>query len=720
MLWLRSGLLRKFSVIMLALALVPAALLAFQLINISRRGIQSAVLELHTHVAEALADRVDEYYRNSHQKISFALASLQKNMDWSEKQDLLRSLIETHPDIIEISIVDGRGRELVKVYNPDKTSEATLRTRAAERAFLLYKDEGRRVMTVDRENNEPTATIYYPVRAGVAARIHLSLATLGGRIGASRFGGTGFAVVVDDTGRPLLYPSDRLSKEESAVFPRWSIVTAALQAQSLGSSEFSDEHGHWFVGAYAPVATGGAVVTLQSRDEAFYAANVMKRTAIGAVLLVVLLGFLAGIWQARALTRPIIALSRAAEAVSRGDFLAKVEISTGDELQDLAETFNRMTAQLRAYSVLQVDRLIAEQRKTEAILYSSEDGILLLDREGRVQLANRSALEMFSLPSGASVDGRKMEEVLPLGPLREAAISSAREPKADAFRDVALDAGMPERKRYLRVTAHPVRRPNQGGDIGIVVSVRDVTLEREIEKMKEEFLHYITHDLRNPLGSAIGFLDILLRGTPGVLNPDQHSIVSSIKRSTMRLMSMVNNILDIAKMESGRIRLQLKEVSITGIAGRSIGILESLSKAKKINVVLDASEEFSIQADGDLVERIFTNLIGNAIKYTPQEGTITVSIEDRGASLRCCVADTGEGIPENYREKIFQKFEQVQGQRRGGTGLGLTISKFFVEAHFGEIWVESEVGKGSRFYFTIPKTLAAEPDGSVSVGEKVA
>ena len=715
MLWLRSGLVRKFSAIMLALALVPAALLAVQLINISRRGIQAAVLELHTHIAEALADRVDEYHRTSHQKISFALASLQKNMDWTEKQDLLRSLIETHPDIVEISMVDAKGRELVKVYNPDLTSDAKLHAHGDEPAFLQYKTDGRRAMTVEGEGGQAAATIYYPVRANVAARVRLSLASLGGRIAASRFGGTGFAVLVDGQGRPLLYPEGTLDAKAVAGFASWTIVRAALQSQSLGSSEFSDAEGHNYVGAFAPVATGGAVVTLQSREEAYSAANSMKRLAVAAFLAVILFGSLAGIWQARALTRPIIALSRAAEAVSRGDFLAKVDIQTGDELQDLAETFNRMTAQLRAYSVLQVDRLIAEQRKTEAILYSISDGILLSDKEGRVQLANRRALELFGLDPDVPVEGRALAEALASSPLKEAAIGAAREPRPDQFKDVEVETG--QSRRFLRISAHPVRRPNAGGDIGGVISVRDVTLERELDKMKEEFLHYITHDLRNPLGSAIGFLDILLRGTPGVLNPDQHTIVSSIKRSTMRLLSMVNNILDIAKMEAGRIRLQLKTVSITGVAGRSISILESLAKGKKIKVLLEASEEHSIDADGDLVERVFTNLIGNAIKYTPAEGTITVTIGDHNGALRCCVADTGEGIPDAYREKIFQKFEQVEGQRRGGTGLGLTIAKFFVEAHLGDIWVESEPGKGSRFYFTIPKTLVADADGLVRIGE---
>lgn len=237
--------------------------------------------------------------------------------------------------------------------------------------------------------------------------------------------------------------------------------------------------------------------------------------------------------------------------------------------------------------------------------------------------------------------------------------------------------------------------------------------------MKEEFLHYITHDLRNPLGSAMGFIDVLLKGTTGVLNPEQHRIVASLKRSTSRLMGLINNILDIAKMESGRAKLQLKTVSLAGIAGRSIDILEQLAKAKKISVQLVAIEEFSIECDPDMLERIFTNLLGNAIKFAPEGGTITLSINDLGGELRGCVEDDGDGIPPEHLKRVFEKFEQVPGTRSGGTGLGLTITRYFVEAHLGRIWVESEPGHGARFYFTVKKGLTLSPDGTVKLTEAV-
>ncbi|MBI3564279.1 MAG: HAMP domain-containing protein [Elusimicrobia bacterium] len=484
----------------------------------------------------------------------------------------------------------------------------------------------------------------------------------------------------------------------------------------MGSSEFADSTGRPYVGAYAPVPSlGGAVLVMQPRGEAYLSATEARRAATTAVLVVIVGTILAAMLLARLLSAPVLQLTRAADAVARGDFDTRVEISTGDELQGLADTFNAMTARLRQYSLLQVDRIIAEQRKTEAILFSIREGIVMTDREGRVQLANRLACELFKVKNAADLEGKTLVEAFPEGPLRDA--MTAAQVKPGDFKEV--DLSTETERLFIRATSMPVVAPGRTAELGTVFALRDVTLERELDKMKEDFLHYITHDLRNPLGSAIGFLDLLLKGTAGVLNSDQHSIVSSVRRSTSRLMSLINNILDIAKMEAGRVRLQLKPTSLAGIAGRSIGILEQLAKAKSIAVNLVAVEEFTVNADGDMLERVFTNLLGNAIKYTPTGGTITVSLVDDGANIKCCVEDTGEGIPPEYLTRVFEKFEQVQGSRKGGTGLGLTITRFFVEAHLGKVWVESEVGHGSRFYFTVPKNLLGDEDGGVRLAEAV-
>lgn len=717
--WLRSGLSQRFAAVMGALALAPVLFLSWRMMQTSLRGVQDAVLELHVKLAEKSAERVEGWIDSVDGRVQVALAALEARMDWADKQALLKRLVEEPGSpMASVALLRRGAGAVIEVFNPDLVdSPAALDAKEAKAAFeRALKAGGRTSQVLDGKAAGPLLVIHYPFVApgvkDVYARVVVPLRSIAERVAEDRVGGSGLVVLIDAHGRPMSAPAGRSLEGIEG----WAISRAALAGRSVGSSEFSDSTGGAYVGAYAPVpSVGGAVLVMQPRGEAYLVATEARRAATTAILVVILGTLMAAALLARLLSAPVLQLTRAADAVARGNFDTRVEIKTGDELQGLAETFNAMTARLRQYQLLQVDRIIAEQRKTDAILFSIREGIVMTDREGRVQLVNHLARQMFGVPEDTDLEGKPLVEAFPEGPLRAALLAAGAKPGEHKEVDLSNEA---ERK-FLRATASPVVTPGRAAELGTVFALQDVTLERELDKMKEDFLHYITHDLRNPLGSAIGFLDLLLKGTAGVLNTDQHAIVSSVRRSTSRLMSLINNILDIAKMEAGRVRLQLKPTSLAGVASRSIAILEQLAKAKNIAVHLAAVEEFTVAADGDMLERVFTNLLGNAIKYTPNNGTITVSLVDEGPHIKCCVEDTGEGIPPEYLERVFVKFEQVQGSRKGGTGLGLTISRFFVEAHLGRIWVESEVGHGSRFYFTVPKNLVSGEDGGARLAAAV-
>lgn len=713
--WLRSGLFRRVALVMGALALIPVSVLSWKILQSNQAAVQGAVLELHVKLAEKSAEQVVGWVDSVDQRVKVAIVGLRARMDWKDKQDLTKSLVEAGSGVASVTLLRENGGAILEAFSPVLTGAPTALDPKTARAALRRAIDRKGGAEVLHGPAGPMLVLHRPIQGGVYARVVVPLRELAERISAERVGGTGFAVLVDGEGRAL--SSDETPQGRDLVsLPQWAITRAALASGgTVGSSEFVDPKGVPRVGAYAPVPVlGGAVLVLQSREEAYLASAEARRTAGIAVLVTIAISLLVSFLLARALTAPLLALTRAAEAVARGDFQTSVDIHTGDELQHLAETFNTMTAQLRSYSVLQVDRLIAEQRKTEAIMFSIAEGIVMADREGRVQLANRQAREMFGLAADADIEGRPIAEALPAGALRDALVAVSQEP-GKGFKEADLSGA--QTRKILRVAASAVVTPGRGAELGVVFAIRDVTLERELEMMKDDFLNYITHDLRNPLGSAMGFIDILLKGTAGVLNADQQTIVSSVRRSTSRLMAMINNILDIAKMESGRAKLQLKTLSLAGVAGRAIDILEQLAKAKRITVQLVAVEEFSIEGDSDMLERVFTNLLGNAIKFAPDGGTITVSIADGDGELTACVEDNGDGIPEEHLKRVFEKFEQVPGQRRGGTGLGLTITRYFVEAHFGRIWVESVPGQGARFYFTIKKGLTLQPDGSVKPAE---
>ncbi|MBI5743586.1 MAG: HAMP domain-containing histidine kinase, partial [Elusimicrobia bacterium] len=255
--------------------------------------------------------------------------------------------------------------------------------------------------------------------------------------------------------------------------------------------------------------------------------------------------------------------------------------------------------------------------------------------------------------------------------------------------------------------------PGHSEPLGRLVGFYDITLDKELARIKDDFLHSITHDLRNPMGAIKGFVEFMIKEIPGPVNEAQKKMLVSIDRAAFRLLGMINNILDAAKMEAGKMELKLAPVNLREVAARVIELMESLGQRKQIKFEIEGPDQLIVSADPGLMERMFTNLIGNAIKFTPENGVITAGMADEGGTVRAWVRDTGDGIPQEYLGKVFEKFEQVKGQKAGGTGLGLTICKYVAEAHQGRVWAESEPGKGAKFVFSFPKDLCLDEAGKV-------
>ncbi|MEW6040981.1 MAG: HAMP domain-containing sensor histidine kinase, partial [Elusimicrobiota bacterium] len=223
-------------------------------------------------------------------------------------------------------------------------------------------------------------------------------------------------------------------------------------------------------------------------------------------------------------------------------------------------------------------------------------------------------------------------------------------------------------------------------------------------------------DLRNPMTSIRGFLKFLIDGTAGPINEQQKKMISTMDVASMRLLSMINDILDLAKLETGRMDLQLADVNLMQVVQRVIQIMEPQIAKKSIlvNVRFDGqNQNATLKADTRLIERVINNLLGNAVKFVTEKGLIDIMVKELENGFELTVSDNGDGIPHEYLDKIFDKFQQVAGQRKGGTGLGLTICKYIVESHRGKIWVNSKVHEGSTFGFYIPRGLTSSSNGEI-------
>ena len=228
---------------------------------------------------------------------------------------------------------------------------------------------------------------------------------------------------------------------------------------------------------------------------------------------------------------------------------------------------------------------------------------------------------------------------------------------------------------------------------------------RKLEELRDNLVHMIVHDLRSPLTGISGFLDLALALEKETLTEDGLEYLQTAKRSTIAMIDMVSAVLDVSKMEAGEMKLHLVECDLVRIAADLMSGVQSLKEAREM--ILDAPPApVTVVADGDLLLRVIQNLLGNALKFTPSDGGIRLGIEPDDKHVRVTVRDNGPGIPAEYRERIFEKFGQVEARSNGkkySTGLGLTFCKLAVEAHGGSIGVESEIGKGSTFWFVLPK-----------------
>jgi signal transduction histidine kinase len=260
--------------------------------------------------------------------------------------------------------------------------------------------------------------------------------------------------------------------------------------------------------------------------------------------------------------------------------------------------------------------------------------------------------------------------------------------------------------------------PGAAGEArGVVTVLRDITSQKQLEQMKSNFLSVVSHELKTPLHSIKGFVDIILMGKTGKINDLQRDFLATVREQTDQLQNLISELLEFSRLESGQIRLRIEEVSFADIAAR---VAEKLSpQAQEAQIALESTipaDFATVEADATRMEQVLTNLVDNAIKFTPAGGRIVIHGEDLGDRVLISVADTGIGIPPAEREKVFERFYQVDsGATRPyrGTGLGLSICKHIVEHHRGRIWVEGAEPQGSVFKFVLPKRLEGGRDLSL-------
>jgi signal transduction histidine kinase len=362
---------------------------------------------------------------------------------------------------------------------------------------------------------------------------------------------------------------------------------------------------------------------------------------------------------------------------------------------------------------------LEEERQTEAeirsIVDSVVEGLVLVSPDGRVVSVNRRLVDLFETPEDQVV-GRSVADLAPMveRSFAEPAtvmerLAGAPDPDGDASTRATIVAQVWPAARQLAVFAAPVRIDER--DLGTLYGFRDVTQERELDRMKTEFVSQVSHELRTPLTAIKGFTDMMLDGDAGDVNEEQAEYLGIVKSNADRLVALINDLLDVSRIESGRIQLKLEAVDLREVLASVVATMRPLldGKGQKLTQAIDDDLPLA-WADRDRVVQVATNLVSNAHKYTQAGGEIDVTATRDGDHVRVAVRDNGMGIPSEDIPKLFTRFFRVDSsltREIGGTGLGLSIVKSIVEMQGGEVSVDSELRKGSTFAFTVPIAEAA-------------
>lgn len=349
-----------------------------------------------------------------------------------------------------------------------------------------------------------------------------------------------------------------------------------------------------------------------------------------------------------------------------------------------------------------------EKKQTEAVVRSIADGLIVVNEKGETLLINPAAEKLLGVKKdefvGKSVLSAAKEEQL---------ITLATPLEGSEEREITVNSQNDQTKRVLRQSTAVIEN-EAGQTMGMVSVLTDVTKQKELEEMKNKFISNVTHELRTPLAAIKESVNLLLDKMVGPVSEEQDKVLSIAKRNIQRLARLIDNVLDISKLEAGRMELKVASFRLDDFVNHNVKTFDAWAKSKVITLETKLPPEpVQLELDQDRMSQVMTNLIGNAMKFTPQGGRITVEAKwaalgenDTVQALEISVADTGPGIPEQEREKIFQKFSQGSAKpvdKISGTGLGLSISKEIVELHGGRIWVTSEEGVGSKFSFIVPQ-----------------
>ncbi|MBI4058574.1 PAS domain S-box protein [Candidatus Gottesmanbacteria bacterium] len=718
---IRSKLLIEFFFLVVLSSLIQA--FGFE---ITRSYITVLTSNRHFEKSQVAVDKIRDFF-NSIERLNQVISDVYRENPDAESPQLteagnfvllsnehIRSLIIHSLDGNEIIRFDG----LESQNRQDTIRNLSEELETAQNGITAYS----KVFFIDQE---PLVEIYYPVFSNEnevmgIIQAEVSLEKLWNVISEVRLGENGFAYVVDHTGVLIAHPDHEYVDTRPNLSARPFVVPLLRNSLHIPKPEdyyYTNEKNISVVSRALRVPkVQWLVVFEQPVVEAYkflaFIRTLFLATLAGSIILLLLISFL----FSGNITAGILKLKEVTQELEKGFLKTRITLKSGDEIESLAQSFNAMAEKL----LERESTLKKEKQKTETMLESLTDGVIALDDRLTIILYNRAAREITGF-TPQEVLGRLIDTITFFDkdvPFSFVGYLKNANERGTIVNKELYFTSRESKKVFVAVSVAPVLF-SETEEKGWIIAFHDVTKEKELENMKLDFVSLAAHELRTPLTAIRGYSQSLLEDLGETISADQRQSLNRLKVSSDNLANLIDNLLNVSRIERETFKIELAPLDLVSLIKDLVKDFQVQASSKQQSLTLDIMGEPLplVMADKFRITQALNNLLTNAVIYTPPHGSIQVIVQklstqttEQSGYLVVSIKDTGQGIPREALPRIFTKFFRVSGpleEGSKGTGLGLYITKSIITLHKGEIWVESELNKGSTFTFTLPITTHA-------------